>query len=60
MCFHPKKCQVLSVGKFKKRLDHQYTLHGHTLEQVNQVKYLGALLSDDASWVPHIDAIINK
>ena len=34
-----------------------YTLGGQILEQVNQAKYLGVMLSDELNWSPHINSV---
>ena len=62
MQFHPEKCQVLRVSKKLKAntLNHNYTLHGHTLEVVNNVKYLGVTMSGDLKWNTHVSNIVKK
>ena len=62
MQFHPEKCQVLRVSKKHKENNIQasYTLHGHTLEVVDDVKYLGVTISGDLKWNKHITGIVKK
>ena len=60
MEFHPQKCQVLSITKNRRPIQHQYTLHGHVLENVKDAKYLGVTISNDFRWSKHIDIIISK
>ena len=45
-----------------KRFDRQkeYRLHGHTLEVVDNGKYLGVTISNDLSWHRHVDAVAAK
>ncbi|XP_070183866.1 uncharacterized protein [Littorina saxatilis] len=60
MTFHPDKCSVLTVSKKKKTSAHQYTLHGHALENVTSAKYLGVTVQADLKWDIHIDTIVKK
>ncbi len=41
-------------------LDAAYNLHGHTLEVVSSVKYLGLTISKDLKWEQHINMICTK
>ena len=48
MHFHPEKCQVIHICTNKSFYRHPtYKLHGHTLESVENAKYLGVTLSED-------------
>ena len=60
--FHPEKCQVLRVTKKTKAstICHDYVLHGHTLEVVDNVKYLGVAISGNLKWDVHVSHITNK
>ena len=61
MAFHPGKCTTLPVTRSRKPpLQHQYQLHGHTLETVSSVKYLGVTLTKDLTWNEHINTICSK
>lgn len=60
MEFHPAKCNILRITKKKTTIAHQYTLHGHVLEEVSSAKYLGVTISDDMSWNRHIDQTCAK
>ena len=61
MEFHPNKCQVLRVTKkTSPATDIPYSLHGHTLEVVDDTKYLGVTISGDLNWDKHINTILNK
>ena len=61
MKFHPEKCQVIRIIT-NKRVERQtqYRLHGHTLEVVDNGKYLGVTISSDLSWHRHVDAVAAK
>lgn len=39
---------------------HSYTLHGHTLSSVPQIKYLGVQISQDLKWNKHISSVSSK
>ena len=44
----------------KKPILHKYTLHGHTLSSVPQIKYLGVHISNDLKWNSHTNSISSK
>ena len=58
MSFHPEKCQLLRVSKIKKQIITNYLIHGKSLTQTNNAKYLGVLINDRLTWNPHIDEVI--
>ena len=58
MSFHPEKYEVFHIKK--KPILHKYTLHGHTLSSVPQIKYLSVHISDDLKWNSHINSISLK
>ena len=60
MLFHPGKCVVLPVTRRKRLLHPEYHLHGHKLEVVKSVKYLGVTLSSDLSWNEHISNVCSR
>ena len=60
MSFHPEKCEVIHITTKKKPILHKYTLHGHTLSSVPQIKYLGVHISNDLKWNSHINSISSK
>ncbi len=55
MVFHPSKCNILRITRKKTEAIHQYTLHGHVLENVSSAKYLGVTISEHMTWNRHID-----
>ncbi|KAI8495879.1 hypothetical protein Bbelb_262950 [Branchiostoma belcheri] len=60
MMFHPGKCQTLRVTRSRSVFQHDYQLHGHTLEAVPSLKYLGVTITKDLTWKEHINNLCNK
>ena len=60
MAFHPEKCQVLRATRRRQKLPFPYSIHGHTLEDVKEAKYLGVTITDDLTWSSHITNITKK
>jgi len=60
MSFNPSKCQLLHITKKRSTVQHDYTLHGHVLEQVPTAKYLGLNLHEQLSWNFHTDVTAKK
>ena len=60
MLFHPSKCVTIPVTRRKTVLQPEYHLHGHTLEVVRSVKYLGVTLCSDLNWSEHITTVCSK
>jgi hypothetical protein len=57
MKFKPEKCYVIHVTKKKIPLKLNYKLHYHTLQPVDNSKYLDVTISNDLDWGPHINNI---
>ena len=60
MSFNPSKCQVLHITRARCPIQTRYILHGTVLESVTSAKYLGVTISDNLSWIPHIDSVSKK
>ena len=61
MVFHPEKCSTLPVTRSRKGLPQpQYQLHGHILQTINSVNYLGLCFTKDLSWNEHINNVCSK
>ena len=53
MSFHPEKCEVIHITTKKTPNLHSYSLHGHILSSVPQIKFLGVHISQDLKWNSH-------
>ena len=51
MCFHPDKCNVVSITQKQKSIKFTYKLHGNSLEKIDSPKYLGITLQSNLKWV---------
>ena len=60
MAFNPDKCEVLRITNKKKFIDAQYSIHGTTLNTVNDGKYLGVTIQGSFSWKNHVNNITKK
>ena len=60
MKFNTQKCQIMTIARGRRRLSHFYTLCGHILENVQEAKYLGIIISDELSWSPHVKSVFNR
>ncbi|KAL8595170.1 hypothetical protein ACOMHN_013843 [Nucella lapillus] len=60
MQFNPAKCNTLPVTRSRRPLQPSYQLHGHILETVKAVKYLGVTIQGDLCWDDHVNNIVSK
>ena len=60
MDFNADTCFVIRAGTNRKTIKQDYTIHNHTLEVVEENKYLGVTISKDLTWKAHINNITNK
>ena len=60
MSFHPEKCEVIHITTKKTPILHSYSLHGHILYSVPQIKYPGVHISQDLKWNSHINSTSSK
>lgn len=60
MHFHPDKCNILSITQKRNSFKFNYKLHDHSLEKVENAKYLGVTLQSNLKWDKHINTITGK
>ena len=61
MTFHPAKCTVKRIStNWRQVINTSYQLHVHTLEVVDNSKYLGVNISQDLTWRKHIEDTTTK
>lgn len=54
MEFNPRKRTVIHVSRKQQPINKKYLLHGHTLESVNNGRYLGVTLNNKLNLTEHI------
>ena len=60
---NPSKCHIMAVDSGPRTISHIrhfYELCGTILPSVDQLKYLGVILSHDHTWSPHIEKVATK
>ena len=61
MRFQPVKCNMMQLTrKHLNKIQASYTLEGTTLENVDNIKYLGVTITNDLKWNMHISNICTK
>ena len=50
----------MSTIKKDSKLKAAYTLHGHTLDNVDSTRYIGVNSQSDFKWDGHIDSICSR
>ena len=60
MKFNVKKCCILKVSTLRTTRNFTYIMYSIPLQVVEQHHYLGVLLNNKLSWIPHIHLICNK
>ena len=61
MRFQPVKCNMMQLKrKYLNKIQASYTLEGAVLENVDNIKHLGATITNDLKWNTHISNICTK
>ena len=56
MKFHPEKCTVIRISTNRRRIiNNDYHIHGHSLDVIDSIKYLGVTISEDLTWRKHTE-----
>ena len=50
MEFHRDKCQVLKISRKRVKIEHNYTIHKHSLKETKSAKYLGVTIDNELKW----------
>ena len=57
MEFNTDKCKILTVTNKKNIIKHRYKIERSKLENVKQEQYLGVIINNKLSWLPHAKMI---
>ena len=58
MRFQPVKCNIMQITRKQiKKIKASYSLEGTVLENVEKIKYLGVIITNDLKWSTHMLAI---
>ena len=60
MEFNPSKCQVLHITRSRNPIRYNYTMHGQTIESVENARYLGVDISSDLGFSYHVNRITSN
>ena len=60
MSFNVTKCNIMRLAWSRQPITKFYTLGGEIIQEVNQAKYLGVMITSELGWSTHIDIISNK
>ena len=60
MSFNVTKCNIMHLAWSRQPISKFYTLGGEIIQEVNQAKYLGVMITSELGWSTHIDIISNK
>ena len=60
MSFNVTKCNIMRLAWFRQPITKFYTLEGEIIQEVNQAKFLGVMITSKLGWSTHIDIISNK
>ena len=60
MMFNPDKCEQIRITNKRKIVQTSYNIHGQTLKETTQAKYLGVTVDNKLSWNSHVDIVTKR
>ena len=60
MLFNPDKCEHIRITNKRNIIQTSYNIHGHTLKETTQAKYLGVTIDNKLSWNSHVDQVTKR
>ena len=60
MAFNPLQCEVMHITRSKSPINNSNRIHDKTLRAVRVATHLRVDISNNLSWNPHINKIVNK
>ena len=61
MRFQPVKCNIMQITRKRiKKINASYNLEGTILDNVENIKYLGVIITNDLKWNTHVSNICTK
>ena len=60
MLFNPDKCEHIWITNKRNIIQTSYNIHGHTLKETTQAKYLGVAIDNKLSWNSHVNLVTKR
>ena len=60
MLFNTDKCEHIRITNKRNIIQTSYNIHGHTLKETTQAKYLGVTIDNKLSWNSHVDQVTKR
>ena len=60
MLFNPDKCEHIRITNKRNIIQTSYNIHGHTLKETTQAKYLGVTIDNKLSWNSHVNQMMKR
>ena len=60
MMFNPDKCEHIRITNKRNIIQTSYNIHGQTLKETTQAKYLGVTIDNKLSWNSHVDQVTKR